>query len=142
MEESEVDDLLGERSYSGGDLPGSVLDEVDLFKNTSNEVSHLLFFNDSDDAKKFLNYGKQISKEKDLTIDFVYEEIENQDWNQVWREQFKKIEISDEMAVIPITKLFKEKFTHLKLCSMVKITENGGNQRPLERTQKIWNQEI
>src|SRR5690606_12936466 len=59
LEESTVDEILGERSYSGGDIPTNVIDEVEsVMKNQiENEMSSKarlkFYFNQKEDAQGF-----------------------------------------------------------------------------------------
>lgn len=104
MTEAEVDELLGERSYSGGDLPESVLDEVD-FHNKSSKNSRKIFYfsqdketgSSSERAQRFFEF---LNNCKGVIHTSITEE-DNQDWNEVWRKDFKTIEIDQELAIIP-----------------------------------------
>lgn len=57
LTEPEVDALLGERSYSGGDLPQEVLDEVED-RVLKGPVNYRFFFNEKNHAKAFLDFVK------------------------------------------------------------------------------------
>lgn len=94
IDEPTVDAMLGERSYSGGDLPQSVLDEVDgrlqesLFKIKA-------YFASEEQALAF----KQ--KMNDLNFSVVIEECLQQDWNAEWRRHYKEIIIDPHFKIIP-----------------------------------------
>lgn len=96
MIEKEVDDLLGERSYSGGDLPESVIDEVVSFQDNTLDGHVKIYFDEEDNVKKYislikLKYGK----------DLEYSQKEYEDWNESWKESYQPIEIDKENILIP-----------------------------------------
>ncbi len=97
MIESEVDDLLGERSYSGGDLPESVLDEVNLH-NEQNSTTLKFYFSGEKAQINAERFSKELEK-RDLR--FHFQEEPWQDWNKTWRAHYSEIVVSDEMSVIP-----------------------------------------
>jgi ribosomal protein L11 methyltransferase len=90
--ESEVDALLGERSYSGGDLPQSVLDEVndEMIGKTKIKV----YF-----EGEYASSAQSIIESAGLIWSSY--EIQNEDWNQTWRTHYKPILIDDELMVVP-----------------------------------------
>lgn len=97
LSEPAVDELLGERSYSGGDLPLNVLQEVDQMANRS---AGLKFYFDGEDAHNLAN----------IFCKFVFESVgqsptieshANEDWNNTWREHFKPIPVSNVLTVVP-----------------------------------------
>lgn len=96
MIEKEVDDLLGERSYSGGDLPESVIDEVVSFQDNTLDGHVKIYFDEEDKIKKYISlikfkYGK----------DLEYTKKEYEDWNELWKESYQPIEIDNENILIP-----------------------------------------
>src|SRR4051812_5721196 len=79
LQEFEVDELLGERSYSGGDLPETVIDEVEeRVLNKPNNYRY--FFGSDDEASQFLAQVK-----KDFLCEAQVEECQTQDWNAEWK---------------------------------------------------------
>src|SRR6478752_5786835 len=54
LTEAEVDEILGDRSYSGGDLSQDVIDEVESTV-LGRPVNYRFFFDDSNSANDFLN---------------------------------------------------------------------------------------
>lgn len=102
LEESTVDEILGERSYSGGDIPTNVIDEVEsVMKNQiENEMSSKarlkFYFNQKEDAQGF-----QESLKKDWQQNSFLKEFVNQDWNEEWRKHYQKIEIDEDFKIIP-----------------------------------------
>ncbi len=103
MDEPAVDDLLGDRSYSGGDLPQSVIDEVNDF-HQENQAKHIFYFSsdkNSEDKANAVEFLRFLNGFENKTFHASLSEEEVKDWNAVWRSQFKLIEIDKEMAVIP-----------------------------------------
>jgi ribosomal protein L11 methyltransferase len=96
MVEKEVDDLLGERSYSGGDLPESVIDEVVNFQDNTLDGHVKIYFDEEEDIKSYISLIK-LKYNKDLK----YTKKEYEDWNESWKESYKPIEIDSENILIP-----------------------------------------
>lgn len=95
LSEEEVDEILGMRSYSGGDLPQEVLDEVDSV--VLGRVNHLRFyFDNSESALAFKNY---IST--NLLCEVQLEKAQDEDWNAEWRKHYSPIKVSEELEIVP-----------------------------------------
>lgn len=91
IDEAWVDEILGDRAYSGGDIPESVLFEVEALLNT-NKKSY--FFEKADETLiQFLNKQKNLS--------FEISDLESKDWNQEWKKYYKPIEVSSRLVVTP-----------------------------------------
>ena len=95
LNEAEVDELLGERSYSGGDLPIEVLDEVE------NTLSHRpgnfrFFYQDENLARDFYSMVK-----KDYLCEVQIEEKETQDWNAEWKKHYGPIKVNEFLEIVP-----------------------------------------
>jgi ribosomal protein L11 methyltransferase len=104
IDEAEVDRILGERSYSGGDIPIEVLEEVEAAHYEAEEISFKFYFEGQDkqredQAKAFSTYAKEVLESKLLKVDIITSA--QQDWNQVWREHYQAIPISPLLKVIP-----------------------------------------
>ncbi len=95
LDEPQVDELLGERSYSGGDLPQEVLDEVE-FKVLNAPGHYRFFFSDAIKSQEFLNLVKQF-----CLCESQLEEIQNEDWNAEWKKHYNPILVSERLEVIP-----------------------------------------
>jgi len=95
MDEAEVDELLGERSYSGGDLPESVLGEVEehVFQKPS---SVRFFFEKQEDAREFV---KILNSE--ILAEIQIEERDGEDWNAEWKKHYSPIKVNAELEIIP-----------------------------------------
>lgn len=97
IDEEKVDEILGERSYSGGNLPESVIAEMEQFLSDESQGYKKLFFNDYSSALEFRDFLNE-------EIDGIHIEIKNevvQDWNEKWKESFKEIEVTKSFSIIP-----------------------------------------
>lgn len=105
LDEPQVDELLGERAYSGGDVPESVISEVEERANeeTNNFKFKFYFFNDNH-AESAKNFSLYLSSFEELA--HSVQSLDYQDWNDEWKKHYKPIEVSERMTVIP--EWFKE----------------------------------
>lgn len=105
LDEPQVDELLGERAYSGGDVPESVISEVEQRANANidNFKFKFYFFNEGHEknAKNFMIY---LSTFEELVVQ--EDLLDYQDWNDEWRKHYKPIPVSERLSVIP--EWFKE----------------------------------
>ncbi len=91
IDEEQVDKILGQRAYSGGDIPLEVIEEVEKLSST--------------DKKSY--YFKQINPEllKELSklegLSYEVQEHADEDWNAKWKESYKPIKISNKILVSP-----------------------------------------
>lgn len=95
LDEPEVDELLGERSYSGGDLPQEVIDEVEsrVLKRPTN---YRFFFDDKKSAENFLGFVKT-----ECLCESQLEEKEISDWNAEWKKHYAPIKVNKHLEIIP-----------------------------------------
>lgn len=95
LTEPEVDELLGERSYSGGDLPDEVIDEVEttVLKRPTN---YRFFFDDKESASRFLKYVQT-----ECLCESQLEEKESSDWNAEWKKHYAPIKINQHLEIVP-----------------------------------------
>ena len=95
LSEPEVDALLGERSYSGGDLPLEVLDEVDShIAHISN--NYRFFFDDGEKAKSFQTFAQ-----KTVLCESQVEMHNQEDWNAEWKKHYSPIKVNELLEVVP-----------------------------------------
>lgn len=94
--EEEVDEILGERSYSGGNLPTEVLDEVNSIALERSEVGVKVYFSTLKDANEYKVYVF-----KKIGLELVVSEINSKDWNEEWRKHYSRIQITDDFAIVP-----------------------------------------
>lgn len=95
IDEARVDEILGERSYSGADLPQSVVDEVEETVLAGPNTQKIIYFSSFNDAKAFKTYLDSIK------INSEIEEKEVKDWNKEWKKSYAPILVTDELEIIP-----------------------------------------
>ena len=109
IEEAKVDEILGERSYSGGDVPESVIDDV--VKRLGEEgTSKKFFFLTQEATKKFQSYLKE---KFNLESEVKAEDIK--DWNTEWRKSYQTIKVGEHFSIIPEWEKPKHKITSKNL---------------------------
>jgi ribosomal protein L11 methyltransferase len=95
IDEARVDEILGERSYSGGDVPESVISEVeDVVK--SEGVFKKYYFSSEKEAKTFANF---LLIEHGVKSRYIAEDVK--DWNEEWKKSYKPIIVGEELEIIP-----------------------------------------
>ena len=100
LDEPRVDEILGERSYSGGDLPISVLEEVEEVTLSSVAQKYNYFFygeEASGQAKTFFEFLELNFPEASIALN----EKEEQDWNAEWKKHYAPIFINSTLEIIP-----------------------------------------
>ena len=95
IDEPRVDQILGERSYSGADLPLDVINEVDATVNLGNDLIKF-FFASPTHANKF----QELLLHK-YQLDSQVVEKDQQDWNAEWKKSYAPINIDDQLSIIP-----------------------------------------
>lgn len=95
LSEPEVDALLGERSYSGGDLPEELIEEVEL-RVLNTPQNYRFFFRSIDSAEDFYNKVKA-----EHLCESQLEEKEAQDWNLEWKKHYAPIQVNEKLEIIP-----------------------------------------
>lgn len=95
LSEAEVDEILGERSYSGGDLPQDVIDEVESTV-LKGPVNYRFFFDSNKSANDFLNKARS-----EFLCESQVEEHKNEDWNAEWKKHYAPIIVNDKLEIIP-----------------------------------------
>ncbi|MBF0297266.1 MAG: 50S ribosomal protein L11 methyltransferase [Oligoflexia bacterium] len=103
MDEAEVDEMLGDRSYSGGDIPIETLLEVESKNALKKNISFKFYF-DSEraefDSENFVEYIN-IIKAKYPSIIVKKEKKQYEDWDKIWKEFYSPIKISSIFEIIP-----------------------------------------
>ncbi len=97
LEEAEVDAILGERSYSGGDLPEELIEEVDLLMKST--PHHLRFYFEENQEKEALNFFTY-AKEK-ILCESDFQKALVQDWNAEWKKHYKQIDVHPSLRIVP-----------------------------------------
>lgn len=95
LNEVEVDAILGERSYSGGDLPQEVLDEVEN-KVLKTPQNYRFFFDDRTSAQGFCDLVKV-----EILCEVQVEEQKQEDWNAEWKKHYAPIKVNEAFEIIP-----------------------------------------
>ncbi len=95
IDEPEVDRILGERSYSGGDLPQDVLDEVEETVKKG-PVTLRFFFETGDPAKGFFEELK-----KTILGEIQIDELPVEDWNAEWKKHYSPIVVNEKLTIVP-----------------------------------------
>lgn len=95
LNEPEVDELLGDRSYSGGDLPQEVLDEVED-RVLKGPVNYRFFFNEKENASAFLKFVKT-----ECLCESQLEAKQSEDWNAEWKKHYSPIRVNDQLEIVP-----------------------------------------
>lgn len=100
LEESRVDEILGERAYSGGDIPESLIDEIQAATIAQDSFTYKYFFYQDDydqNAADFVFFIKDNYPELPLFSDSKNFE----DWNAEWKKFYTPILVSDRLEIIP-----------------------------------------
>lgn len=100
LEEARVDEILGERAYSGGDIPESLIDEVQAATVDQDNFTYKYFFYEGDyetNSAEFVFFIKENYPEISL-----YTAQKNfEDWNAEWKKFYNPIFVSDKLEIIP-----------------------------------------
>ena len=100
LDEPTVDEILGERAYSGGDIPKEVIDEVNSVASVD-YLSLVYYFYQSEDSLEDAKIFQEFLKGIDIVKDVVLTERPWDDWNKEWRKFYSPIVVSDELVIIP-----------------------------------------
>jgi ribosomal protein L11 methyltransferase len=95
LTETEVDQILGERSYSGGDLSQEVIDEVESTV-LGKPANYRFFFSDEKSSIDFLNRVRA-----EFLCESQLDEYQNQDWNAEWKKHYSPIFVNKNLEIIP-----------------------------------------
>lgn len=100
LDEQKVDELLGMRAYSGGDIPEDVIQEVDERTQKENLQGELFYF-EGDQAAVEARIIQ--SKIKQLCPKIITELkcCDYEDWDAQWRRYYTRLPITDELEVVP-----------------------------------------
>lgn len=100
LEEARVDEILGERAYSGGDIPESLIDEVQAATIDQDSFTYKYFFYQNDfevNSSEFVFFIKENYPE--LPLYTAQKDFE--DWNAEWKKFYTPIIVSDRLEIIP-----------------------------------------
>ncbi|MFA6237283.1 MAG: 50S ribosomal protein L11 methyltransferase [Bacteriovorax sp.] len=100
LEESRVDEILGERAYSGGDVPESLIDEVEAASVDQDSFTYKYFFYQNDyetNSSDFVFFIKENYPE--LPLFTAQKNFE--DWNAEWKKFYTPIIVSERLEIVP-----------------------------------------
>lgn len=97
LDEPAVDALLGERSYSGGDLPIELLGEVDSIMHSRG--FHYKFYFVEQDLPLAQSFLRIINQE--YLCEAQLDTRDEQDWNAEWKKHYKPIWVDGGLLVLP-----------------------------------------
>ncbi len=100
LEEARVDEILGDRAYSGGDVPESLLDEVEA-ATFSQLAFYFKFYFDGDQHQENAGEFVYFCKENFSEIPIHVEEKVIEDWNGEWKKFYMPIKVSENLEIIP-----------------------------------------
>lgn len=99
LDEPMVDELMGEKSYSGGNLPEDFSNQI--VEQVENEDPIRVFYFHGDGAevnvRSFLEYLENHFE----GVDGKIVQKESEDWNQSWREHYSPITVSSNLEIVP-----------------------------------------
>lgn len=95
LDEQTVDEILGERSYSGADIPVEVIQEVEHITKGSLNINKYYFSNEV----QSLSFQAWLKDNYNLEAKWLKQEAV--DWNEEWRKSFQRIDVGDEFAIVP-----------------------------------------
>lgn len=100
LEEARVDQILGERAYSGGDIPESLIDEVEAATIDQEAFTYKYFFYQNDYEENSSNFVFFIKENyPELPLFTTQKNIE--DWNAEWKKFYTPILVSERLEIIP-----------------------------------------
>ena len=100
LEESRVDEILGERAYSGGDIPESLIDEVEAATINQESFTYKYFFYQNDFEKNSSNFVYFLKESyPELPVFTAQKDVE--DWNAEWKKFYTPIIVSERLEIIP-----------------------------------------
>ena len=109
MDEEQVDEILGERAYSGGEIPPDVFIDVEksVEKPYSKNQYQFFFTGEKASARSdgFYSFVQETFPDTELEIEEKIEE----DWNEEWRKHYSVIEVSENIRIVPEWKKEEEK---------------------------------
>lgn len=99
INEELVDSILGTRAYSGGDVPLTVIDEVEVEAKIREALVYKYYFfsEDINRSEDFVVYLTENFEELDVNI----EEKEYSDWNAEWKKHYAPITVDSDLSVVP-----------------------------------------
>lgn len=98
LEEAQVDEILGEKAFSGGDVTHETIEEVESKLSPDDSRSFHLYFsvvpNGLEDVLRQM-------RSKGILKNFSFDKKLEEDWNETWRGFYKPIDVSEKIKIIP-----------------------------------------
>ncbi len=98
LEEQTVDEILGEKAFSGGDVTHETIDEVESKLSTDDARTFRLYF---DLLPEGLEKVLAKMKDQETLKSYSFDQKLEEDWNETWRGFYKPIEVSSRIKIIP-----------------------------------------
>lgn len=100
LEEARVDEILGERAYSGGDVPESLIDEVQAATEAQESCTYKYFFYQGDFEHNSAAFEMFI-KDNYPQVSTYAAQKDFEDWNAEWKKFYNPIHISENLEIVP-----------------------------------------
>lgn len=100
LDEPKVDELLGKRAYSGGDIPAEVIQEIDERTQREGLQGELFYFEGDRAASEASVLQKKIQESFPKCVTHL-KCCDYEDWDAQWRKYYTRLPISDELEVVP-----------------------------------------
>lgn len=95
IDEAEVDRLLGEKAFSGGDVDAAT---IALIESQLENGRYRLYFHGEQAKERAQRAMELLTKEN---IAATLNEHDQQDWNEKWRQGYTTVEISPHLWIVP-----------------------------------------
>jgi ribosomal protein L11 methyltransferase len=102
LNELEVDSILEEEAYCGGNIPDNLIEKINCYKKES-LMNFKFYFNKEtayEDSNDFLDY-LLVNLNPNLFNITIKKEF-NQNWNKEWQSHFSTISVGDSIKIIPV----------------------------------------
>ena len=100
LEEADVDKILKEKAFSGGDIKIDTINEMEKGVVIAQIFSIKFYFSTADYEKRAQAFTEQLIK-RYASYEIENHSLDYEDWNQAFRNHFEKIDISDQLKIIP-----------------------------------------
>jgi ribosomal protein L11 methyltransferase len=100
LEEKDVDKILKERAFSGGDVQLETINVMEEGVQSDQIFSIKFYFSSGDYTQRAETFTKELSLKYSNHI-ITNKTLDYEDWNQTFRDHFQKIDVSDRLKIIP-----------------------------------------
>lgn len=95
IDEAEVDRLLGEKAFSGGDVDEATVALIEA----QLEANRFRLYFHGENAKARATLAASEAKNEEIAV--ILTEHDEQDWNEKWRQGYTTVEISPKLWIVP-----------------------------------------